>query len=78
MLTVPTMPLNNAYQGGSFDLLERNMDNEKRERERIKEPKTFQEQVNILKERDLIIEDKARKILSCINYYRLSAENYTN
>ena len=79
IITVPTTPLNNAYQGGSFNLLERTMDNEKRERERIKEPKTFQEQVDILKARGLIIEDKdkAREILSQINYYRLSAYTLT-
>jgi len=43
--------------------------------DRIKEPSTFQEQVDILKERNLQIwdEQQAREILGRINYYRLSA-----
>lgn len=42
---------------------------------RIKKPTTFQEQVNILRNRNLIInnEEQAVEILSRINYYRLSA-----
>ncbi len=42
---------------------------------RIKKPTTFKEQVNILRNRNLIInnEEQAVEILSRINYYRLSA-----
>lgn len=45
----------------------------------LKEPKTFEEQLNILKGKNLIIEDeeKALYILSKINYYRLSAYGLT-
>ena len=41
----------------------------------LKEPKTFDEQIDLLKSRGLIIgdEDKAKFILSNINYYRFSA-----
>lgn len=41
----------------------------------IKKPTTFEEQVQILKSRNLIIdnEEKAKSILEKINYYRLSA-----
>lgn len=40
----------------------------------LKKAKTFDEQINILEKRNLVIEDKdeAKKILSKINYYRLS------
>ncbi len=42
---------------------------------RIKKPTTFKEQVNILRNRNLVIdnEEQAVEILSRINYYRLSA-----
>ncbi len=42
---------------------------------RIKNPTTFQEQVNLLKSRNLQVNDekKAVEILSRVNYYRLSA-----
>ena len=45
-----------------------------------KQPTTFEEQVEILKSRNLIIEDKqeAINILSRVNYYRLSAYIYVN
>ena len=41
----------------------------------LKEPKTFDEQIDLLKSRGLIIgdEDKAKFILNNINYYRFSA-----
>ena len=41
----------------------------------VKEPKTFNEQIEILKGRGLIIqnEDEAKFILSNINYYRFTA-----
>ncbi len=44
-------------------------------KERIKKPTTFQEQIDILKERGMIIEDErvALDLLSRINYYRFSA-----
>lgn len=40
-----------------------------------KKPTTFEEQINILRSRNLIIEDedKAKDILCRVNYYRLSA-----
>ena len=42
---------------------------------RVKRPTTFEDQVNILRSRGLLIEDEeqAMKVLSRINYYRLSA-----
>lgn len=51
------------------------MDNNNSEQNRIKKPTTFREQVNILKNRNLQIndEEQAVEILSRINYYRLSA-----
>ena len=41
----------------------------------LKEPKTFDEQIDLLKSRGLIIgdEEKAKFILSNISYYRFSA-----
>lgn len=46
---------------------------------RIKQPKTYHEQMEILKERNLIIEDGdlAVKVLGQINYYRFSAYTLT-
>ncbi|MCF8023602.1 MAG: hypothetical protein K9L17_13025 [Clostridiales bacterium] len=51
------------------------MDAKHSEESRIKKPTTFAEQVNILKSRNLQIEDEEQAIetLSRINYYRLSA-----
>lgn len=45
----------------------------------LKEPKTFEEQLNILKRKNIIIsnEEQALEILSRINYYRLSAYGLT-
>ncbi len=45
----------------------------------LKEPKTFQEQLNILKDKNVIIENEefALNTLSKINYYRLSAYGLT-
>lgn len=42
---------------------------------KLKEPKTFEQQIDILEERGIIIEDResAKRILSMINYYRLTA-----
>lgn len=42
---------------------------------KLKEPKTFDEQLNILEKRGLIIDNRelAKKVLSVINYYRLTA-----
>lgn len=49
------------------------------EKNRIKTPTTFAEQVNILKSRNLIVENEenAEEILSRINYYRFSAYTLT-
>lgn len=46
---------------------------------RIKQPKTYEEQIKILKKRGLVIEDEiyAQDILSKINYYRFSAYTLT-
>lgn len=46
-----------------------------RETLEIKRPRTYGEQIQILKDRNLVIEDEqyARKVLSKINYYRFSA-----
>lgn len=43
--------------------------------EPLKSPRTYQEQIRILKERNLIINDEsfAEAVLSRVNYYRLSA-----
>ncbi len=51
------------------------MDTEKKEKQKVKKPTTFEEQVNILRERNLQIGDTqyAIEVLSRINYYRLSA-----
>lgn len=72
-LTDPTTPLNNAYQGGPFYFEEEIMDS--KETPHIKPPTTFEEQIEILKIRGLIIEDEdfAFRILRKINYYRLSS-----
>lgn len=45
----------------------------------LKEPKTFKEQLNILKDKNVIIdnEELALNTLSKINYYRLSAYGLT-
>ena len=45
------------------------------EENRIKKPITFKEQIELLESRNLKVEDKekALRILSRINYYRLSA-----
>lgn len=42
---------------------------------KLKEPKTFEQQIDILEERGIIIVDResAKRILSMINYYRLTA-----
>lgn len=52
---------------------------EKEDKIRIKQPKTFNQQLDILKNRNLVIEDEdfAIKILSRINYYRFSAYTLT-
>ena len=45
----------------------------------IKQPKTYEEQIELFKKRGLVIEDEAaaKTILSKINYYRLSAYTLT-
>ena len=42
---------------------------------KLKEPKTFEQQIDILEARGIRIEDResAKRILSMINYYRLTA-----
>lgn len=49
------------------------------EKVRIKQPKTYEEQIQILKTRGLVVEDEmsAKNILSKINYYRFSAYTLT-
>ena len=71
IVTEPTTPLNNADQGGTFYLAGIFMEI----RKHIKKPTTFKEQVQILKSRNLIIDDEnmAISILQNINYYCLSA-----
>src|SRR5690625_158443 len=46
---------------------------------RIKQPKTYDEQIQIFKNRKLIVEDEqfAKNILSQVNYYRFSAYTLT-
>lgn len=70
--TVPTTPLNNAYQGGPFFYSGVLMIPSESS---VKRPTTFEEQITILKSRGLIIddEDKAKRVLERVNYYRLSA-----
>jgi abortive infection bacteriophage resistance protein len=53
--------------------MERTMITDKIEKDKLKKPTTFEEQLNILKDRNLQIEDEqqALDILSRINYYRL-------
>ncbi|MBA7498137.1 hypothetical protein ES704_00872 [subsurface metagenome] len=65
----PATPLNNAHPGGFFLFTKRF------KYEIAKPPKTFQEQVDLLKGRGLIINDseKALQNVSRINYYRLSS-----
>ncbi len=59
IVTELTTPLNNADQGGTFFI----------------KTTTFEEQVQILRSRNLIIDDEgiAISVLQNINYYRLSA-----
>lgn len=66
-----TAPLNNANQGGPFYFEVKNMNTKKTAH---KGPKTFIEQLEILKGRNIIITDDGRAIdaLRHINYYRLS------
>lgn len=54
------------------------MDSEK-DQAKVKPPKTYKEQVKILKSRNLYIEDSeyAEKVLQSVNYYRLSAYGLT-
>ena len=73
-VTVPTTPLNNAYQGGPFYgfggiIMDKDSSHS------VKVPTTFEEQINILRSRGLIIvdEDLAIRTLQRINYYRFSA-----
>jgi len=65
----PATPLNNAHPGGFFFLL-RGLS-----MKFTKPPTKFQEQIDILKSRGLIINDptKALQNISRINYYRLSS-----
>jgi len=65
-----TAPLNNAKRVGFFicgGFME--------EVVKLKEPKTFEEQLKILEDRNMVIDDKdeAIKVLKATNYYRLSA-----
>jgi abortive infection bacteriophage resistance protein len=71
--TVPTTPLNNAYQGGPYYLWRIFMD--QIPSRSVKIPTTFEQQINILKSRGLVVnkEDLAFRTLQRVNYYRLSA-----
>lgn len=71
IVTEPATPLNNAYQGGAFFYAVL-MDGE---RSMVKSPTTYEEQIDILRQRGLGISDtdKAVEILTQVNYYRLSA-----
>src|SRR5690554_2147264 len=76
-LTDPTTPLNNAYQGGPFYYRRNPMD--KQAFRMLKTPATFNEQIQILRDRGLIFEDEdfAVRTLQRTNYYRLSAYGLT-
>ena len=67
-------PLYNAYHVGAafFTESDKEMDN-------VKRPTTFEEQINILKSRDLRIEsdERAINILSSVNYYNFTGYLYT-
>ena len=73
ILTELTTPLNNAYHGGTF-LYVRNYMAHVPEKIEPKIATTFEEQIEILKSRNLIISDvkEAKDILKRISYYRLS------
>lgn len=62
--------LNNAKLAELFTYRRISMKNEVN----LKPPRTFDEQIEILRSRNIIINDKekARKILSTVNYYRLT------
>lgn len=68
---------NTADQGGSF-FSRGNADPEK-EKSKVNPPKTYKEQVELYKSRNLYIEDSeyAEKTLQRINYYLLSAYGLT-
>ena len=80
ILTEPTTPLNNADHGGSFYLFKEKFKlNPEKDQFKVKPPKTYKEQTEIYKSRNLYIEDSeyAEKILQQVNYYRLSAYGLT-
>jgi abortive infection bacteriophage resistance protein len=75
-VTEPTTPLDNADQGGSFYLFkEKSILNPEEDKIQLKTPTTFSQQIELLRSRNLRIDDseKTEKILQRINYYRLSA-----
>lgn len=76
-LTEPTTPLHNADQGGSF-FIWRKIKLDPSEIH-IKEPKTYEQQLQILRERNLVIDDTndALSFLKRVNYYRFSAYGLT-
>lgn len=58
VLTEPITPLNNADQGGSFFLFKGNAKMDpKKDKSKVKPPKTYKEQVALYKSRNLYIED---------------------
>lgn len=77
--TEPTTPLNNADHGGSFYFKGKIKLNPDKEQFQVKPPKTYKEQLDILKSRNLYIDDSenAEKTLQRINYYRISAYGLT-
>lgn len=80
ILTEPTTPLNNADHGGSFYLFKEKFKlNPEKDQFKVKPPKTYKEQIEIYKSRNLYIEDSeyAEKKLHRVNYYRLSAYGLT-
>lgn len=70
------MKLGDVLNKSTKALLENEIENKDIDKKnKLKEPKTFEEQINILKERNMFIEDEefAVKVLKSINYYRLTA-----
>lgn len=58
ILTEPTTPLNNADHGGSFYLFKEKIKlNPEKDQFKVKPPKTYKEQTEIYKSRNLYIDD---------------------
>lgn len=65
--TGPPTPLNDVPQGGTFYFMDKIRE--------VKQPTTFDEQINLLRKRGCAVHDEAacRRILSHVGYYHLSA-----